>query len=160
MLEFIFFFSFIWHSLKINARLHFEVICGQYFETAFTCKGTITAVILSIFLPSSTKIHIFAWSASHWSAHILSICLYRRKGKYMHIHLSVTGISSTFPNTAIVSKSRAHSQLCYFFIQPTSSHPVSVVHFHWFKHYPSAFPFMTLHLRPIHNRIYTAALQF
>lgn len=80
-------------------------------RTSFTCRGNTTEFILSIFLPSSTKIHIFAWSGSHWSTPILTICLYRRTEKYMHIHLSLTGISFTSSNTASVSKSRAHSQL-------------------------------------------------
>lgn len=103
---------------------------------------------MTIFPPSSTKIHIFAWSASHWSAHVLSICLYRRNGKYMHIYLSITGISSTFPNTEIVSKSRAHSQLCYF-----SSNQL---HIHYQLYIStdlhtrsSSFSLMVLHLRPI-----------
>lgn len=145
--EFVSFFSPIQHILKINAILHFKFFLVSTLRTSFTWKGNITVLNLSIFLPSSTKIHIFAWSGRQWSAHILTICLYRRTGKYMHICLSVTGISSTSSNTATVSKSRAHSQLLYFFIQPTSSHPVSVVSFHWFTHQPIIPPFYNITLK-------------
>lgn len=151
MLLNLYFFSFIQNVLKINAILHFKLFVVSTLRTPFTCKGNTTALILSIFLPSSTKIHKFAWSGSHWSAHILTICLYRRTGKYIHICLSVTGISSTSSNTATVSKSRAHSQLRYFFIQPTSSHPVSVVCFHWFTHQPIILPFHNITLK-VHSQ--------
>lgn len=147
MLLSLYFFSFIQNILKINAILYLKLFVASTLRTPFTCKGNITALILSIFLPSSTKIHIFAWSGSHWSAHILTICLYRRTGKYMHIVLSITGIASTSANTATVSKSRARFQLHYFFIQPTGSHPVSVLCFHWLTHQPIILPFFNTTLK-------------
>lgn len=110
-------------------------------------------------LPSSTKIRIFAWSGSHWSAHILTICLYRRTGKYMHICLSVTEIPFTSSNTPCP---KAEFTL-NFSISSFNQHvhtQLSVVCFHWLTNQPIIFPFFNItlkaHSQPhLHKMVFT-----